>query len=54
MLYQLWRNQFTLLKDGRHVRLDGPYDTYGVILRPPQVKDGTYLIRGSGHTKPLM
>ncbi len=31
-----------------------PYDTYGVILRPPLVKDGTYLIRGTGHTKPYL
>lgn len=54
MLYQLWRNQFTFLKDGRHVRLDGPYDTYGVVLRNPQTPGGTYLIRGTGHTKPSL
>lgn len=54
MLYQLWRYQFAVLKDGLRVKLDGPYDTYGIILRPPRVADGTYLIRGIGHVKPQL
>lgn len=46
MLYQLFDNQFKRLPSGA-VRIDGPYDTYGRIIK--HQADGTWLIRGTGH-----
>lgn len=45
MLYQLFDHQFTRLPSGA-VRIDGPWDTYGRIIK--RQDDGTWLIRGTG------
>ena len=46
-LYQLWRRQFTRLASGA-VRIDGPYDTFGLLVKREPQANGTYLIRGTG------
>ena len=54
MLYQLFAHQFKRLNTTslrQYVQIDGPYEKYGYILKPQA--DGTYLIRGTGNTKPL-
>lgn len=48
MLYQLRNTHFTFLSP-LHVFLNGPHDKYGKII---SVKNGLYLIRGIGNTKP--
>jgi hypothetical protein len=44
-LYQLFGDQFKCLPSGA-VRIDGPFDTYGVIIKKQD--NGTWLIRGTG------
>lgn len=51
MLYQLFSNQFKVLSGGV-VKITGPFDTYGFILK--EKDNGIYLIRGTGHNKPNM
>lgn len=44
-LYQLYEHQFKRLPSGA-VRIDGPWDTYGIPIRKQD--NGTWLIRGTG------
>jgi hypothetical protein len=47
-LYQLREQDFKRLPSGS-VRIDGPWDTYGVLIKLQS--DGTWLIRGTGHKR---
>lgn len=47
-LYQLYPHQFVRLRSGA-VRIDGPWDTFGIILK--EQDNGTFLIRGTGKTQ---
>lgn len=54
MLYQLFPNQFKTLRTisaRQYVQIDGPFEKYGYILK--HQANGTYLIRGTGSTKPF-
>jgi hypothetical protein len=54
MLYQLFPNQFSHVRSTsarQYVRIDGPFDTYGYIIKKQD--SGTFLIRGTGKTKPV-
>lgn len=50
MLYQLYEHQFKRLPSGA-VRIDGPYETYGLIIK--KQANNTFLIRGTGHKERL-
>lgn len=46
-LYQLFDGQFKRLPSGA-VRIDGPWDKYGLFVKAEKQENGTYLIRGTG------